>query len=230
MALIVKPGYRQIHEKSGYFTTWGRIMKFKHTIFTFLALLITTLISHPLCAQQQYSSGSWSWSGHIDHISLDDEAAWEEGIEDSATAVGLAGEYYTDTSEMTLSLGINFLFYHDNAAFAQYVEDYWGGIDYEESDANAMTLFVEYGPKYRFGQDNLSFVVIRGGASAVLFSERAISGCSNCYSEDIDINGGIYGVLGVGRTLGALDIGLQFQQYFNGDIDNSLRFKISGAF
>jgi hypothetical protein len=131
---------------------------------------------------------------------------------------------------MTLSLGMNYIFYHDNAAFAQYVRDYWGYIDYEQSDATAITVFAEYGPKYRFGQNNLSFVVIRGGASAVLLSERAIYGCSNCYSEDIDIDGGLYGVLGVGQTLGNLDVSLQFQQYFSGDIDNSFRLKISGTF
>ena len=205
-------------------------MKNKYATFAFLTLSFYCLISQPSYAQPQNTGGSWSWSGHIDHVALDDEAAWEEGIEDSATAIGFAGEYYTNNSEMTLSLGMNFLFYHDNAAFAQYVEDYWGDIDYEESDASAMTLFVEYGPKYRFGQDNLSFVVVRGGANAVFFSERAISGCRNCYSEDIDIDGGVYGVLGIGRTLGSLDIGLQFQQYFSGDIDNSIRFKISGAF
>jgi hypothetical protein len=195
--------------------------------------LIACLATSSTLAQQSNQPAtysSWSWSGHIDHVNLDKDAAWAEGIEDSATAIGFAAERYTNTSEMTLSLGMNYLFYHDNAAFAQYVRDYWGYIDYEQSDATAITVFAEYGPKYRFGQNNLNFVVIRGGASAVLFSERAIYGCSNCYSEDIDIDGGLYGVLGVGQTLGSLDVSLQFQQYFSGDIDNSFRLKISGTF
>jgi hypothetical protein len=206
-------------------------MNIGHRFFLSLAILLTAFIgSNAMSEQTQQTYGSWSWSGHVDHVTFDDDAAWEEGIEETATAIGFAGEYYTNTSEMTLSLGANLLFYRDNAAFVQYVEDYWGYDSYEESDANAITIFAEYGPKYRFGADNLSFVVVRGGGTAVLFSERSISGCSNCYSEDIDIQGGIYGVLGIGRTLGALDIGLQFQQYFTGDIDNSFRFKISGAF
>lgn len=206
-------------------------MNVNYRFLSLAAFVVSSLMSGVTLAQQtQQSYGSWSWSGHVDHVTFDEEAAWEEGIEESAMAVGFAGEYYTNTSEMTLSLGASFLFYHDNATFAQYVEDYWGDIDYEESDASAITLFAEYGPKYRFGADNLSFVVVRGGGTAVLASERSISGCSNCYSEDIDIEGGIYGVVGIGRTLGALDIGLQFQQYFTGDIDNSVRFKISGAF
>jgi hypothetical protein len=172
----------------------------------------------------------WSWSGHVDHINIDSEAAAEQFIEDTATAIGGAAEYYSSASENTLSLGMSFLFYRDNAEFAQFIHDYWGDVNYTESDATAFMLFAEYGPKYRFGQDNMSFVTVRGGVSGMLYSERAISYCSNCYSEDIDIDGGVYGVLGIGQTLGSLDIGLQFQQYFSGDLDNSIRLKISGAF
>jgi hypothetical protein len=172
----------------------------------------------------------WSWSGHVDHITIDSQAAAEQFIEDSATAIGGAAEYYSSKTENTLVLGMNFLFYRDNAEFAQFIEDYWGDVDYTESDATAFMLFAEYGPKYRFGQDNMSFFTVRGGVSGMLYSERAISYCSDCYSEDIDIDGGLYGVLGIGQTLGSLDISLQFQQYFTGDLDNSLRLKISGAF
>lgn len=172
----------------------------------------------------------WSWSGHVDHINIDKQAAAEQWIENTATAVGGSAEYYSSKTENTLVLGASFLFYRDNAEFAQYVEDYWGDVDYSESDANAFMLFAEYGPKYRFGQDNMTFVTVRGGVSGILGSERSISGCRNCYSEDIDIEGGVYGVLGIGQTLGSLDLSLQFQQYFSGDLDNSIRFKISGAF
>jgi hypothetical protein len=173
---------------------------------------------------------NWSWSGHLDHVNIDSEAAWLQGIDDGATALGFAAERYTNTSEMTLSLGASILFYNDNDEFAQYVRDSWGDVDYTESSANALMVFAEYGPKYRFGADNLSFFTVRGGASAILGSERSISNCSNCYAEDIEIDGGIYGVLGVGQTMGSLDWSLQFQQYFSGDLDNVIRLKLSGAF
>jgi len=172
----------------------------------------------------------WSWSGHVDHVAIDSEAAAEQWIEDSATAIGGAAEYYSSKTENTLVLGASVLLYHDNAEFAQYVEDYWGDVDYTESDATAFMLFAEYGPKYRFGQDNMSFFSVRGGVSGILASERSISNCSNCYSEDIEIDGGVYGVLGIGQTLGSLDLSLQFQQYLSGDLDNTIRLKLSGAF
>lgn len=173
----------------------------------------------------------WSWSGHVDHVTIDSEAAASQWINDSATAVGGAGEYYSSNSENTLSLGASLLFYRDNAAFSQYVENYWDSdARYEKSDANAFMLFAEYGPKYRFGRDNMTFFTVRGGVSGILGSERAITNCSNCYEEDIEIDGGLYGVLGLGQTLGSLDLSIQFQQYFSGDLDNTIRLKLSGAF
>ncbi len=199
-----------------------------------LCCALATLAASPLVFAQNrpapQATGGWSWSGHVDHVTLDKEAAFSQGVDKTATALGFAGEYYTNTSEMTLSLGMNVLLYNDNDEFVQYVHDYWGDSSYEKSDASGLMLFAEYGPKYRVGADNLSFLVVRGGVSAIVASERSISDCRNCYSEDIDINGGVYGVLGVGRTLGSLDISLQYQQYFSGDIDNSIRLKLSGAF
>lgn len=198
-------------------------------------MLGTCVLANPLLVFAQSGSEpiretGWSWSGHADHINIDKDAAEEQWIEDTAFAVGGAAEYFASDSENTLSLGASILFYRDNAAFSQYVEDWWGYDGYETSDANAFMLFAEYGPKYRFGQDNMSFFTVRGGVSGILASERSISNCSNCYSEDIEIDGGVYGVLGIGQTLGSIDLSLQFQQYFSGDLNNSLRLKISGAF
>jgi len=202
-------------------------MKYLYTFF----ILASSLFSLSVHAQQPEPAYSgWSWSGHVEHMNFDDDKAWEQGIADSATAIGFAAERYTNTSDNTLSLGMSFIFYNDDDEFAQYVEDYWGDTDYAESDANAISIFAEYGPKIRWGADRLSFFTARGGISGMLYSERGIGNCSDCYSEDIDINGGLYGVLGVGRTTGSIDWSLQFQQYFTGDIDNVIRLKISGAF
>lgn len=205
------------------------------------SLLISCLLSTSLLAATAFAAPAnnnpnnadytgWSWSGHLDHVAIDSQAAAEQWIKDSATAIGGAGEYYSTNSENTLVLGASILLYRDDAEFAQYVEDYWGDVDYSESDANALMVFAEYGPKYRFGQDNMSFFSVRGGVSGILGSERSISNCRNCYSEDIEIEGGVYGLLGIGQTLGSLDLSVQYQQYFSGDLDNTIRLKLSGAF
>jgi hypothetical protein len=199
------------------------------SLFT-VGLLASTAFAAPNNNPNNADYTGWSWSGHVDHVTIDSQAADEQWIKDTATAVGGSAEYYSSKTENTLVLGASILFYSDKAEFAQYVEDYWGDVDYSDSDANAFMLFAEYGPKYRFGRDNMTFFSVRGGVSGILGSERSISNCRNCYSEDIEIDGGVYGVLGIGQTLGNLDLSLQFQQYFSGDLDNTLRLKLSGAF
>lgn len=195
---------------------------FKSVIMFFLLTPLFTFAQYP-------ATPGWSWSGHVDHMTFDDEAAWATGIAENATAVGFSVERFQNTHEYTWSVGMNFIFYNDDDEFIQEICDYYGCGD-SESDANAISVFAEYGPRYRFGADKLSFFTIRGGAAGMLYSERGISNCSNCHSEDINIDGGLYGLIGVGRTLGAIDVGLQFQQYFSGDIDNVVRLKISGSF
>jgi hypothetical protein len=198
--------------------------------------LCAALLALPVAAADVYESrtygptSGWSWSAHVDHMNIDEDVAFEEGIEDTYTAIGGAAEYYSGDSDMTLSLGLSIIFYDDNAEFSQYVEDYWGDDYYRSSDATGGQAFIEYGPKYKFGANNQSFFVVRGGLSGIFFSERSISSCSNCYSEDIDVDGGLYGVLGIGHKLGYFDLGLQFQQYFTGDLDNGLRLKLSSSF
>lgn len=208
--------------------------KFLHLVS--LASLSLALAAAPSVAQEVYESraygptSGWSWSAHVDHINIDEKIAAEQGIDDYFTAIGGAAEYYTSDSNMTLSLGLSIILYDDNAEFRQYVEDWWGDDYYESSDATGGQAFIEYGPKYKFGANDSSFFVVRGGLSGIFFSERSISSCRNCYSEDIDVDGGLYGVLGIGHKLGYFDLGLQFHQYFTGDLDNGFRLKLSSSF
>jgi hypothetical protein len=197
---------------------------------TKLLLLSPLFLPTAAIAQTYPTTPGWSWSGHVDHMTFDKEAAWEQGIADNATAVGFSVERFQNTTENTWSLGMNFIFYNDDDEFAEYVEDYWGYANYEESNASAISIFAEYGPRYRFGADRLSFFSVRGGVTGIIYSERGINDCRDCYSEDIDIDGGLYGLLGIGRTTGSIDWSLQFQQYLSGDIDNVIRLRISGTF
>lgn len=198
--------------------------------------LCAALSAAPALAQDVYESrtygptSGWSWSAHLDHINIDKKVAAEQGVDDYFTAFGGAAEYYTNDSNMTLSLGLSIIFYDDNDEFRQEVEDWWGDSYYRRSDATGGQAFVEYGPKYKFGANDQSFVVVRGGLSGIFMSERSISSCRNCYSEDIDIDGGLYGVLGIGHKLGYFDLGVQFHQYFTGDLDNGFRLKLSSSF
>ena len=105
--------------------------------------------------QQDYSG--WSWSANVDHITIDKDVANRPDImlSQSATAIGFAAEYFTSENEMTYSVGLNYIAYNDNNEFEQYVYDHWNGSHYEQSDANAVMVYAEAGPKYRFGADGM---------------------------------------------------------------------------
>jgi len=209
------------------------------TFFNWTIRVLTGLLalaSLPVSAAEQYQTkvygptSGWSWSAHVDRLNIDKKIATEEGVDPWFTAVGGAGEYYFEDSDMILSLGLSMVFYDDNEAFSQVVRDYWGYGYYDSSDATGGQAFIEYGPQYRFGAAEKSFFSIRAGLSSIFFSSRSISGCSNCFSEDINVDGGAYGALGVGHRLGPIDLGLHFYQYFGGDLDNGFRVKISSPF
>lgn len=190
------------------------------------------LANHQPNSNQYQEYSGWNWSANVDHITIDKEVANRPDIllSQSATAIGFGAEYFTSESQITYSLGINYIAYNDNNEFEQYVHDHWDGDHYEKSDANAIMVYAEVGPKYRFGVDKTNFFTVRGGYSQIFASSRSISYCSDCYSEDLDIEGGLYGSLGVGHNFNHFDLSLQFQQYFTGDLDNSLRLKISTTF
>lgn len=204
---------------------------FRHLISS-ASLAALGFSSNMVLAHSQSSYSGWSWSGNIEHISIDPEVANRPDIQlgDTATAIGIAGEYFDYDSDMTYSLGLSYISYNDNNEFYQYVYDDWYGISYEQTDAAAVMAFIEVGQKIRFGSDHMNFFSARGGVNGIFASDRSIDNCHNCYSEDLDIDGGFYGVVGVGHSFNYLDVELQFLQYFSGDLDNSLRLKISSSF
>jgi hypothetical protein len=190
--------------------------------FVFGVLLTTQALA---AEPKEPAYSGWSWSGHAGTLNIDSKVAYDEYVEDSAWVIGLAAERYSSDSNLTFLVGLDFIGYSDDASFHQNTTDGSKG-----SDASAAMVYVEFGPRIPFGADQSNYFVAHAGLSGILSSERSISNCSNCYSEDIDINGGFYGVLGVGHSFGNFDLGLQFQQYFSGDIDNSLRVRLSSSF
>ena len=167
----------------------------------------------------------WIWSAHAGTLNIDSKVAREQFIEDSAWLFGLSAERYSSDSNFTFLVGVDFIGYSDELPFDQHTDDGW-----KESDAGAAMAYVEFGPKIPFGADQTNYFTAHAGVSGIFSSERSINYCRNCYSEDIDVSGGLYGILGVGHNFGNFDVGVQFQQYFSGDLDNSLRLRISSSF
>jgi hypothetical protein len=200
----------------------------KHTrSFPIRAIILCALSFNPWFALTAHAQGvsGWAWSGRLGNLNIDSDTAEEQYVDDAAVIVGFAGELYTDTSDFTFTIGADFISYDDKATFRQLTT---GGD--KRSSASGFMLFAEYGPKLHFGVDKSNFFVAHGGVSVVLGSERSIGYCTDCYSEDIELDGGAYGLLGIGHSFSSVELSLQFQQYFTGDFDNSLNLKLSSVF
>lgn len=169
-------------------------------------------------------SGRWAFNIGLEQVSIDKEQAFsaDAQIDDSALSLHFEGEYFFH-SHYSVTLGLAFLQYDDLASFNQ---DTTGGN--KSSDASAMPVYGELGYKRFFGPNDKVYLTTRAGVSVVLASERSISNCSNCYEEDIEIDGGFYGMLGAGMRLGQTwALGLHYKNYFSGDIENAVGLTIS---
>ncbi len=89
----------------------------------------------------------------------------------------------------------SFIIYSDLNGFSETVE-VTGGFDDGDiktasSDANAYSLGVATGRQWRFGEQRDTSAVLQVGYDHILASERAIANCSNCPSQDIEVDGGV---------------------------------------
>lgn len=198
---------------------------------TISSLALTTLVSGLALSTNllaQDSNGrfdparTWAFNFGVEKVSFDKKKASLELIDDSATALVVEGEYFF-SSHYSVTIGLEFLPYDDEASFRQ---DTTGG--YKSSDASGMPIYGELGYKRFFGPNDKTYVTARAGMSVMLSSERSISNCSNCYEEDIDIDGGFYGLLGAGVRLGqSWALGVHYKGYFTGDIENAVGINVS---
>lgn len=189
------------------------------------AILTATFSPLTLAAKEQPEYTGWSWSANVDSLNITKDAASREYIDPNAVVFGFAAEHYTSANEFTYAIGLNFISYDDQYGFSQQTN--YGT---KKSDASAMMAYVEAGPRYKFGVNGMNFLSIKGGISGIFSSQRGISYCSNCYSEDINVDGGFYGAIGVGHSFDSFDLSLNFHQYFTGDLDNSIGIKLSSSF
>lgn len=167
--------------------------------------------------------GTWSWAIGVDQLQLDEAKATAAKIKDSATGLSFEAEYYFRPT-YTVSFGAIFLSYDDNAAFTALTRPESGGkVQNSRSEAGAMPLYAEVGYKRFVATEVPIYTTLRAGYTVVVGSEREIPNCTNCPSQDIDIDGGLYAVAGAGARFGQRwALGLNYKQYFTGDIDSSI--------
>ncbi|GLR70541.1 hypothetical protein [Agaribacter marinus] len=197
-------------------------------------------LSFNLCAQETEKSveeidayGYWDYGLRLGITSIDDLTARSEGIDESAYIVGLDVDYTKSNWVTTFTLDI--LVYDDNAKFSQEVEGTGLFNDGERSRASSSATggFISIGTGYQWIADEGGTIALRaqGGFGAVVYSERSISNCSNCRSEDIDVDGGAFVKLSADKDFGTVTVGIFAQQFLGGDgLDNIYGLRFSSGF
>ncbi|MDO6422403.1 hypothetical protein [Saccharophagus degradans] len=123
----------------------------------------------------------------IGQITLADTVL-NQGIDTTAHALRFGSE--KQQKHWLLAGGVSAFLYHDNAKFAQQVNNTNGSGNSVSSTAGAVNLYVEGGYHYSF-LSPVQFAFI-AGYEHQLFSSRGILNCRNCYEEPIKVNTGFY--------------------------------------
>lgn len=206
---------------------------------------VLSLISPLASAKNFYAD--WGMSVYGSQTSINSKTAAEQGVDDSLWLVGVSADY-TKNNWIT-SLGIEAVFYDDQLKFTQKVEGnefiseetglaievpVWafedGFSSIESSKARGTLLFVASGYQWFYGEKQNTTFRLQGGYSDFVRSERAISNCSYCYSEDIDIDAGAFIRAGLMHSGDSFSYGIHIQQYMGDGLKTGVGITIASAF
>ena len=201
-------------------------------IWNILALS-AALCGASISVQAASMEGDWEFGGRVGMLNIDSDTALQQGIDDSAYVVGGFTNYVQNG--WVTSAALDIVVYDDNEEFRQLVESDGifndGDLSIESSDASAGLFSVATGYQWYLGEDNNTITRAQIGFTAVFASERSIVNCDDCFSEDIDVDGGAFIKGSIERNLGSVAVGLYLQQYLGGDgLSNSIGINISTGF
>ena len=180
-------------------------------------------------AENKYVIDSqWDWNISVLHTSLDDNVLIE-GIDNNAIGFGVDADYIQNNWITTISA--QYLAYDDNNEFSQYVVGAGfanrGDESTEGSDASGLLIGIATGHMYFFGEKNDIAVIAQVGVNTMINSERSITLCDNCHSEDIDVDGGLFLKGGIVKDTGSFSLGFHATTYVSGDLGTT--FSISAG-
>lgn len=161
-----------------------------------------------------------TWYLTLGNVNFDSTIARREGIEDQANYIQLGIEVYRNG--LIFGGGISGYFYKDRYRFNQAVQNtQTGSQSSASSTADSVNFYGEIG--YRFKVNQILHFDLLAGLEHVLQSSRGIVDCVDCYSEDIDVSGGIYAKPQIRLTPSEhFSIEAGIHQYIATDVQNAL--------
>ncbi|MDH5434364.1 MAG: hypothetical protein OEY19_10505 [Gammaproteobacteria bacterium] len=193
-----------------------------------LLIPIAFFVSNSLMAEEnevqnvfRYDEGQ-GWFMSVGYTGIDSETAFWEGIGDSGTSLKLG--YGGHTNNFVYGFGMSWIMLSDKNSFSQTVQDNFGNTSTKSSSADAFGGFGELGYSYVFDSGNTSFDLL--GGFEFVRAERTIANCSNCLSENINLDSGLY-VLSrftfFNQSGSAFSLG--YQKYMTGDFTGGIDFR-----
>lgn len=174
---------------------------------------------------------SWQMAIYLGPTAIASDAASSARIGSSAFDFGFYAKRHINPN-FALNLGFSFLEYSDKASFSVPVS-YEGtsSVTRASSDASAMPIFGDVQYVLPIGTQKYAYFSAGAGVSFLLSSERDVPNCSNCPSEEIDINGGAYGIVEWGAQVGEIwGLGLAYRHYLSGDIESNIALAVAWGY
>jgi len=163
----------------------------------------------------------------LTYVTFDSDSMEQQGLGDSAFGVDIKGAYQFSPI-LAAGFGLGVLRFRDKEEFSQdvVVTNIFGSeTDTLTSSATAITLFAEL--NYQIPSTSSVRFRLGAGYGGVTGADRDIENCSNCRSEDLDIEGGAYlTAKALFNTYNSerLGYGISVRQYLSGDMSNNISF------
>ncbi len=168
-------------------------------------------------------------SGYVGKLQFTPEFANKAGLDEEAWTVD--GRIDFDLQEyFSVEFGIGALFVDDGQKFSQevyYIDDYYYRDTYTAESSETGFLLSVAG-KINYPMNDIFSGNMLIGYDYLNF-DREIAECETCYSENIDIDAGLFLGAGVGVRFGEnTELKFQYKMYLNdGDVDNQALIGIS---
>lgn len=196
-----------------------------------LALLVTTLTANSQETDGQVVATTvqgWALNFNFGNTSINPELSLQ-GIDSSAFSFGMSFDYLEQ--DWYSSILIQIVEFDDNYGFSQDVIGTGlgnsGSTDTANSSASASSIGGAFGKAW-FVNENKAMFYAQGGLNLVLEATRGIENCSDCYEEDLDVEGGLFTRLGGNFYFDNFILGVYTTMALNGDIESD--FGITAGF